>query len=137
MADLKTKATEQDVGQFLNGITDATKRKDCFTLVQLMKQVTKLEPKMWGTMVGFGSYKYRYASGHSGEMFRIGFAPRKQNLALYLYCSIEGASDLLARLGKHKTGKGCLYINRLSDVDLEVLRKLAEDAYRRKPTGEV
>lgn len=137
MAELKTKATDEDVEQYLNKIADKRKREDSFTILRMMKQATKLEPKMWGTMIGFGSYKYQYESGHSGEFFRVGFAPRKQNITLYLYCDIERAKDLLAKLGKHKASKACLYINKLSDVDQGVLRELIEDALKQTPKGEI
>lgn len=97
-----------------------------------MQQVTGLKPEMWGTaMVGFGLYRYTYASGHSGEWFLVGFAPRKRDLTVYLMAGFDGLESLLARLGKHKTGKSCLYIARLSDVDTAVLEKMIETSVAR------
>src|SRR5512147_809343 len=119
MAELKTKPTEQSVEDYLNAIPDEQKRADAFAIVKLMKQVTRAEPKMWGSsIVGFGSYHYKYASGHEGDTCLVGFSPRKQNLTLYLMLGVADYSDLLNKLGKHKTGKGCLYINKLADVDV-------------------
>ena len=130
MAELKTKPTVENVVQFLNGVTDDRKRQDCFTVLALMKEVTGAEPVMWGSsIVGFGSYHYKYASGREGDSILTGFSPRKQNLTLYLMGGFEGkAAGLLKSLGKHKTGKGCLYVNSLDDVDKSVLRKLVEQS---------
>ncbi len=125
MAELKTKPTDQDVEGFLNGIADEQRRQDCHTLVDLMRDVTGTEPKMWGdSMVGFGAYRYTYASGHSGETFLAGFSPRKQNLTLYIMAGFDEYDALLQALGKHKTGKACLYIKRLADIDQGALREL-------------
>lgn len=125
MAALKTQPTDEDVTAFLNSIEDERKRADALATCALMGEVTGEPPRMWGkNMVGFGSYDYLYASGKSGTWFLAGFSPRKTSLTLYVMSGFAGADDLMARLGKHKTGKSCLYLKRLSDVDEEVLRKL-------------
>jgi hypothetical protein len=131
MAELKTKPTDQSVESFLNGIPDEQKRADAFAIVKLMKQVTRAEPQMWGSsIVGFGRYHYKYASGHEGDAPLTGFSPRKQNLTLYLMLGADDYTDLLKKLGKHKTGKGCLYINRLADVDLPTLKELVKQSVK-------
>lgn len=125
MANLKTKQTEDSVTAFLNKVEDAQKRKDCFAISDMMQKATGLAPAMWGTsIVGFGSYHYKYESGHEGDMCIIGFSPRKQNIALYIPGGIHKYEDLLEKLGKHKTGKGCLYINSLDKVDVGVLNSI-------------
>jgi len=125
MAELKTKRNDQSVDEFLQAIPDERRRKDCYTVLELMKKVTGEEPKMWGdAIVGFGAYHYKYASGREGDWFLTGFSPRKQNLTLYIMSGFEEYNDLLNKLGKLKTGKACLYINKLKDVDLSVLREL-------------
>lgn len=125
MAELKTKPTDESVTAFLNSVSDERKREDCFTLLELMQEVTEAEPTMWGnSIVGFGTYHYKYASGREGDWFLAGFAPRKQNLTLYIMAGFDAYDGLLAQLGKHKTGKSCLYIKRLDDVDMDVLRQL-------------
>ena len=130
MAELKTKKTDESFSKFLNGIQDETKRKDCFAIAEMMKTISKCEPKMWGAaIVGFGSYHYKYESGHEGDMCMIGFSPRKQNITLYISGGINNRPELLEKLGKHKTSKGCLYIKKLSDVDTQVLKELIKAAY--------
>lgn len=125
MAELKTKQTKISVEKFLNGIVDEKRRKECFTILKLMKQVTKAEPKIWGSsIVGFGAYHYKYASGREGDWFLTGFSPRKESLTLYLMSGLHRHGTLLKSLGRHKSGKGCLYINDLDDVDMSVLKKL-------------
>jgi hypothetical protein len=127
MAELKTKQTTASVQDFLNGVSDEKRRQDCFTILELMQQVTQAEPKMWGTsIVGFGSYHYTYASGREGDWFLTRFSPRKNNLTLYIMSGFDEYDALLSQLGKHTTGKACLYINRLQDVDLTILRTLIE-----------
>jgi hypothetical protein len=127
MAELKTKPTTESVEKFLNKISDETLRQDCLELKALMTEVTQFEPTMWGaSMIGFGKYHYKYASGHEGDSFIVGFAPRKRNLVLYLSGGLDAHADLLAKLGKHKAGKGCLYVNRMRDVDVKILRTLLE-----------
>ena len=125
MAELKTKPTKADVEKFLNGIKDDKKREDSFKILKLMKQITREEPKMWGSsIIGFGSYHYKYASGREGDWFLAGFSPRKQSLTIYTMAYVDKHKDLLKKLGKFKTGKGCLYINKLTDVDLKILKEL-------------
>ena len=125
MAELKTKRTEASVDDFIAGIADEQRREDCRALLAMMKRVTKAPPKMWGaSMVGFGSYHYTYASGREGDWFLAGFSPRKQDLTVYVLAGFEDYPELMAKLGKYKTGKSCLYLKRLSDVDAAVLEKL-------------
>jgi Domain of unknown function (DU1801) len=122
MAELKTKQSDSSVEAFLQGIDDPRRLQDCRTVLAMMKKASKSDAKMWGTsIIGFGSYHYKYESGHEGDMCVIGFSPRKAALAIYLLRGLEEHRELLARLGKHTTGKGCLYIKRLEDVDLGVL----------------
>ena len=125
MAELKTKPNEQSVEVFLNSVEDEKKRQDCFTILEIMKQVTKAEPQMWGTsMVGFGTYHYKYESGREGDWFVAGFSPRKQNLTLYIMAGFSRYDELLSKLGKFKTGKSCLYIKKIEDLDLPTLKEL-------------
>jgi hypothetical protein len=131
MADLKTKPTDKSVTAFVNAIPNEQKRKDARALVKLMKQVTKTEPKMWGpSIVGFGSYHYKYDSGREGDWFLTGFSPRKRALTLYVMAGFE-QSGLLRKLGRYKTGKACLYIKRLSDVDGEILKEMIQQSVTR------
>jgi hypothetical protein len=125
MADLKTVPTTASVDQFLQGIKDEKRRGDCYKILEMMKQATRAEPRMWGTsMVGFGKYHYVYASGREGDWFITGFSPRKQNLTLYIMGGFDQFPDLMEKLGKYSRGKGCLYINRIEDVDIKILKKL-------------
>ncbi len=125
MAQNKTKATEASVESYLSAIGDEARRKDCEALAKLMTKATKQQPKMWGTsIVGFGSYHYKYESGREGDAYLTGFSSRKSDISVYLMASIPGQEELLSKLGKHKMGKGCLYVRKLSDVDLEVLEQL-------------
>ncbi|MEP6920442.1 MAG: DUF1801 domain-containing protein [bacterium] len=125
VAEAKTKRTENSVADFISRVTDEQRRKDCLAVVKIMKEATGKEPKMWGrSIVGFGSYTYRYQSGREGEWPIIGFSPRKSDLTLYIMPGVETFAPLLAKLGKHKTGKSCLYIKKLDDVDLTVLKKM-------------
>ncbi len=125
MAELKTKLTDASVEAFLNTLEDESKRKDAQTILQMMQDVTGEAPRMWGnSIVGFGSYRYKYASGKEGDWMLTGFSPRKQNLTLYIMSGFEINADIMSRLGKHTTGKGCLYIKKLKDVDQSVLREL-------------
>ena len=135
MAELKTKRNKGDVDTFLNSVSDKKKRQDSFTVLELMRQVTGEEPEMWGdSIVGFGSYHYKYASGREGDWFVTGFSPRKQNLTLYIMSGFDEYDQLLVKLGKHSTGKSCLYIKQIEDVDLDVLKKLVQKSvdYMRK-----
>ena len=123
MAELKTRATKASVDTFLQGIRDEKRRQDCYAILKIMKKATKAEPKMWGTsIVGFGDHHYVYESGREGDWFLTGFSPRIQNLTLYSMGGFD--RELMKKLGKYKTGKGCLYINKLDDVDLNVLQEL-------------
>lgn len=124
-ADLKTKKTQASVSKFIDGIPDEKRRDECRRLVDIMKRATAAEPKMWGSsVVGFGDYHYKYESGRENDWFVAGFSPRKDSLTLYFMTGIEPYKQLLAKLGKHKTGKGCLYIKNLDDVDANVLMEL-------------
>ena len=132
MAENKTQPTGEDVEQFLASIADEVKRQDCFVLLKIMRQITKTKPKLWASsMVGFGDHHYKYASGREGDTFLIGFSPRKQNLVLYgLGCLEKHPQALLEKLGKHKVGKGCLYLNKLSDVHLPTLRAIIKRGFQ-------
>ena len=132
MAKNKTVPTEQNVEEFLNTIEDERKRKDSFTILDLMKQVTGMQPYMYGSsIVGFGTYHYKYESGREGDMIIAGFSPRKANLTVYNMGSIAEDDPLLTKLGKHTRGGGCLYIKRLSDVDLSTLKKIVAASVKR------
>ncbi len=126
MAELKTKPTDASVRTYLDAIEDDQRRQDCQLLIAIMKRVTKHEPKMWGaSIVGFGSYHYKYASGHEGDSCLAGFSSRKDAISLYGLgggCTVD--AQLLTELGKHKAGKGCVYVKRLSDIQLPVLERL-------------
>lgn len=125
MAEAKTKATKASVTAYLNAIEDPVRRKDCRTLATLMAKVTNEKPTMWGTsIVGFGSYHYKYDSGHEGDSCLTGFASRSTGISVYLMGDFPGRTALFAKLGKHKMAKACLTIRRLSDVDLVVLEQL-------------
>jgi hypothetical protein len=133
MAENKTKETGASVDQYLAAIKDEARRKDCEALAKLMARVTKQPAKMWGSsIVGFGSYHYKYESGREGDMCLIGFSSRKSEISVYGLNAGANHEELLARLGKHKMGKGCAYIKSLSDVDLKVLEKLIADAVAAK-----
>ncbi len=126
----KTQVNDASVTDFIESIEDEQKRNDSLEIIRMMQQVTKEQPKMWGSsIVGFGSYHYKYESGREGDSPRIGFSPRKQNMTLYLTQGIENNQDLLKNLGKHSTGKGCLYIKKLSDVDKDVLKELISQSH--------
>lgn len=125
MAEMKTQATDANVDDFLRSIPDDARRQDCLRVLEIMKRVTGDEPKLWGpAMVGFGSYHYRYESGREGDWFVTGFSPRKANLTLYIMAGFDRYAELLERLGKFKTGKSCLYVKKLADVDEAVLTEL-------------
>jgi hypothetical protein len=131
MAELKTKLNDASVTDFLNGIKEEGKRADSFEILKMMRQITKQEPKMWGaSIVGFGNYHYKYKSGREGDWFVTGFSPRKQNLTLYVMGGFTPHTEMLKKLGKHKTGVGCLYINKLADVDVKVLKELLKEAVK-------
>lgn len=125
MAENKTQETEASVPEFLESVPDERKRRDSQVILEMMRAESGEEPRMWGeSIIGFGRYHYKYESGREGDMPIIGFSPRKQNLTLYLMPGFDAYSSLLERLGKHTTGKVCLYVKKLEDVDLEVLREL-------------
>lgn len=125
MAELKTKAHDGSVDRFLAAVPDERRRADARTVLALMREVTGEEPRMWGpSIVGFGSYHYRYATGHEGDSCLTGFSPRKTALTLYVMPGFERFEEILGRLGKFKAGKGCLYLSKLADVDLAALREL-------------
>jgi len=129
--ELKTKVNDASVEGFLNSVTDEQKRKDSFEILRLMENVTKETPKMWGSsIVGFGSYHYKGAGGREGDWMLTGFSPRKANLTLYILGGFDSSLDLLKKLGKHKTSVGCLYINKLDDVDKEVLKELVAESVK-------
>jgi hypothetical protein len=130
MAEAKTQKTTASVPEFLAEAPDARRREDAQALCELMIEVTGVQPQMWGaSIVGFGSYSYRYATGRTGDWPAVGFSPRKQALTVYLAEGFDAHADRLARLGPHTTGKGCLYLKRLSDVNTDVLRELIGDAF--------
>lgn len=127
MTELKTQKNDASVTAFLNSIEDEKKRQDSFTILALMKEVTGSDPVMWGTsIIGFGHYHYKYASGRENDWMLTGFSPRKQNLTLYIMSGFDQYGELLSKLGKHTTGKGCLYIKKLEHIDLDVLRELVK-----------
>jgi hypothetical protein len=129
MPELKTQKNEASVEEFLNSVEHDKRREDGLTILQLMREVTGEEPAMWGTsIVGFGTYRYKYASGREAEWMLVGFSPRKRNMTLYIMDGFDQYDELLSRLGKYRTGKSCLYINKLEDVDTQVLRELVRQS---------
>lgn len=127
----KTVATRQSVKEFLTTLTDESQRRDSETLIKIMRKVSGSTPVMWGTsIIGFGSVHYKYESGREGDWPEIGFSPRKDKISLYVTCDVTKLSKELAALGKHKTGKGCIYIKTLADVDIAKLEKLITKAYK-------
>jgi hypothetical protein len=129
-AKLKTQETGASVENFL-GALDEPRRADCLALVTILQRATKAKPKMWGTsIVGFGNYHYKYESGRENDWFMAGFSPRKKELTVYLMAGVEREPALLKKLGKHRAGKGCLYIQQLSDIDTKVLGEIVERAVR-------
>lgn len=126
-AENKTKPTDASVEDFLASVENDRRREDAHTVLEMMRRITGEKPEMWGpTMVGFGRYRYRYDSGREGDWFLTGFAPRKANLVLYIMGGFPKHEALMKKLGKHKVGKSCLYLNRLEDVDLKVLEQLVK-----------
>ena len=129
MAELKTQKTDASVQAFLDAVEHPTRREDSYAILEMMREITGAEPAMWGpSIVGFDAYHYKYASGREGEWPVVGFSPRKRNLTLYLMDGFDGCDALLSKLGKYKTGKACLYINKLADVDRETLRELVRQS---------
>lgn len=130
MSENKTRPNNASVTSFLEAIDDDIKKQDCFTLLELMKKITGQPPVMWGpSIIGFGSYHYKYDSGREGDMLLTGFSPRKQNLTLYIMAGFDRYENLMQKLGKHKTGKSCLYIKHLSDMNISVLTELIKASY--------
>ena len=131
MAELKTLENDNSVEEFLNTVTDEKKRNDSFSLIKIISKITAFKPKMWGTaIIGFGSYHYKYASGHEGDSCIVGFSPRKQSITLYLMGGFHTDKELLQKLGKHKTGVGCLYINSLDTIDIKILVQIIYNSAR-------
>jgi hypothetical protein len=125
MAENKTQVTDVDPADLIATVEHPTRRADAETLLEMMRRVTGCEPKMWGpSIVGFGRYHYTYESGREGEFFVTGFSPRSSNLVLYVMPGYEDRAEILGRLGKHRIGKSCLYVNKLADVDLDVLEQV-------------
>lgn len=137
MAENKTQKTKLSVEDFINSVDHEGKRNDAFEILEMMKTITKEKPRMWGaSIIGFGDVHYKYASGREGDWFKVGFSPRKANISLYLMgCDVSKAEEMLSRLGKHKTGKGCLYINKLADTDTEVLKEMIKEGYENGHIG--
>ena len=130
MAELKTKATKVSVDSFLKK-NAGNRLEDCYKLIDIMRKITKQEPKMWGaSIIGFGSYHYKYESGREGDMCAIGFSPRKQALTVYIVAGFSRYDVLMKKLGKYKTGSSCLYLKSLKDVDMKVLQELIKESYR-------
>ena len=131
MAENKTKPTTVSVAKFIKAVPDDVKRRDSEALIVIMREISKEEPVMWGpSIVGFGSYHYKYASGHEGDCCKIGFSPRKSDLTIYIMAGFDKYSELMKTLGKHKSGKACLYIKRLDDVHLPTLKKLIRESFK-------
>ena len=125
MAENKTRKTGASVEEFIASIENRRRREDGSEILAMMCEITGLEPEMWGpSIIGFGDYHYKYESGREGDFFLTGFSPRKQNLTLYIMSGLEGQEQLLDKLGKHRTGAACLYINKLDDIDRDILRDL-------------
>ncbi len=131
MTELKTKRNKRSVRTFLGAIPDKEKRRDAFALLDIMQKITKSKPEMWGSsIVGFGSYHYKYSTGREADWPLVGFSPRKQNLTVYIMAGFTEYDGLLEKLGKHKTGKSCLYIKSLEDVHIPTLKKLVKESVR-------
>ncbi|MEZ5082556.1 MAG: DUF1801 domain-containing protein [Bacteroidales bacterium] len=131
MAELKTQPTEQSVQDFLEAIDDRQKKVDSIKISKLMEEISGSKPKMWGgSIVGFGDYRYKYASGREGDWFLVGFSPRKQNISLYLMCTVDTGSKYYKSLGKFKHGKSCIYIKKLDDINRDVLIEMIKDSIK-------
>ncbi len=140
MAELKTRPNDGDVEAFLASVENEKRREDCRAVMGMLARLTGERPKMWGgSIIGFGSYDYAYESGRTGTWMRIGCSPRKQSLTIYIMSGVDRYEEILARLGTYRTGKSCLYVKRLEDIDLDVLEQLAsaslDDMDRRYPRG--
>jgi len=131
MAENKTKETSANVDKFLKSVADENRRAECYKVLELMKKITKHEPKMWGpSIVGFGSYHYKYASGREGDFLLTGFSPRKQALTIYIMSGFKRYPELMKKLGKYKTGSSCLYIRSLENIDMKVLTVLIKESVK-------
>ena len=133
LVEIKTKPTVASVEDFINSVPDEQKRKDSFVILEMMKKATGEEPKMWGSsIIGFGNFKYKSPNtGREVDWLKIGFSPRKANLSLYLFMDIKKEAETLKKLGKHKTGVGCLYINKLADIDMKVLKGMIDTSLKK------
>ena len=130
MSDLKTRPTEQNPEDFLEKVEHPTRKSDGFELYEMMKEITQEEPVMWGSsIIGFGSYHYKYASGREANWLKTGFSPRKRSLSIYISHGFDGYEDLLMKLGKHRLGKGCLYIIKLADIDKDILKQIIRKSH--------
>lgn len=130
MGEIKTHRTEDDVDAFIGQIADDARRQDCLALLTMMRKATGVEPAVWSSgVIGFGTFHYRSASGQEGDWFPVGFASRKAAITIYLGLDLAGVADLLAGLGKHTTGKGCIYVKRLSDVNPKMLENIVAESY--------
>ncbi len=137
MAEIKTQKNTASVKKFIAAVEHSQRREDALTLLQIMTDITNEKPCMWGTsIIGFGSYHYKYASGREGDWMRIGFSPRKASMSLYIMNGFREYNELLGLLGKHKVGKSCLYINKLSDIDMAVLKQLIHHSFFSASMGE-
>jgi hypothetical protein len=135
MAEIKTKLNNRSVEKFLDTVKDPQKKADCIAIAAIMKRITGCEPKMWGTsLIGYGSYHYKYASGREGDWPLTGFSPRKQNITMYIMPGFSRYGEYLSKLGRHKTGVSCLYINKLADVDLKILEKIIASSVKHMKT---
>jgi hypothetical protein len=131
MTELKTKPTDKSVTEFLNNVENQRRRDDSFKILNIMREITQEEPVLWGdSIVGFGSYHYKYASGREADWLQVGFSPRKQALTVYIMDGFDKYDELLKKLGKHRTGKSCLYINKLEDVSIPVLKELVSESLK-------
>ncbi len=131
MAENKTQPTERSVKTFIDSLDDQQKITDSYSLVELMKDVTGCEPKMWGpSIIGFDQYHYKYESGREGDWLKVGFSPRKRELSIYIMSGFKKHDSLLQKLGKNRTGESCLYVKKLDDIDLDVLRELVEESVK-------
>ncbi|MCP9747365.1 DUF1801 domain-containing protein [Lacihabitans sp. CS3-21] len=140
MAKVNMKTTENEVSvlDFINAVEDESKRKDSLELIKIMEEITQSPAKMWGpAIIGFGKYHYKYESGREADMLRVGFSPRKDAMALYIGANSEENLDIISNLGKFKTGKSCLYVKKLSDINIEVLKEITKRGFARKQFGEV
>lgn len=138
MSDLKTQPNDNSAEAFVASVENQQKREDAIALLNLMSDITQQPPVMWGdSLIGFGQYEYQYESGRRGRWFRVGFSPRKQNLTLYIMNGFSQYQHLLAQLGKHKTGKSCLYINKLADVDIDILKQMVALSFQTRFDSEI